>query len=131
MADGGTGAAHSRGQATPSPDAVLFASYGTSREDARATSIAPVAECLRAGFGCEEEASPEAGAVLGAARLHADAATPLFAEAYTSAKARRVLAGRGTPVPDVSEALHALARSGARRVLVQPGHLVLAPRSPG
>lgn len=83
-------------------DAVLFASYGTSREEARAASIELVARDLR-------EAYP---------------APAIFAEAYTSAKARRVLARRGTPVPDVSEALHDLARRGARRVLVQPGHLL-------
>lgn len=83
-------------------DAVLFASYGTSREEARAASIELVARDLR-------EAYP---------------APAIFAEAYTSAKARRVLARRGTPVPDVSEALHDLARHGARRVLVQPGHLL-------
>lgn len=110
MADERDGAARSEGLPTPSPDAVLFASYGTSRDDARAASIAPVATCLRSeSFGSVRDAS-------GTNRL--------FAEAYTSAKARRALERRGTPVPDVSEALHALARAGARTVLVQPGHLV-------
>lgn len=124
MPDRGVGAADSRGQATPSPDAVLFASYGTSREDARRASIEPVARRLREmAFGAETSGESLAGAIAGNSRA-GDSAGPLFAEAYTSAKARRVLAGRGTPVPDVSEALHELARAGARRVLVQPGHLV-------
>lgn len=84
-------------------DAVLFASYGTSRDDARAASIDCVAEALRRGLNVPSDA---------------------FFEAYTSAKARRVLARRGTPVADVSEALHQMARAGYRRVLVQPGHLL-------
>lgn len=110
MADERDGAARSEGLPTPSPDAVLFASYGTSRDDARAASIAPVATCLRSeSFGSARDTS-------GTNRL--------FAEAYTSVKARRALERRGTPMPNVSEALHALARAGARTVLVQPGHLV-------
>lgn len=84
-------------------DAVLFASYGTSRDDARAASIDCVAEALRCGLDVPSDA---------------------FFEAYTSAKARRVLARCGTPVADVSEALHQMARAGFRRVLVQPGHLL-------
>ena len=169
MTHRGEGAADSGGAATPPFDAVLFASYGTSREEACAASIAPVAACLREGLGCRTvcsvvagrlvipgeasaevanpagdagaevaapagEASAEAAApVAGDAGAEAAAPAagapgceprPLFLEAYTSAKARRVLDRRGTHVPDVSEALHALARAGARRVLVQPGHLV-------
>lgn len=107
-ADDGHDTREPTGDAAGTWDAVLFASYGTSREEARAASIAPVARTLRGGLGCDG-AAPDA---------------PIFMEAYTSAKARRVLARRGVQVPDVSEALHALARSGARRVLVQPGHLV-------
>ena len=129
MAERGAGTADSRGLAEPPLDAVLFASYGTSREDARAASIAPVAACLREGLRCaadlddpvctrpQRDHDPFGD---GYKRDH----LPVFAEAYTSAKARRALARRGVPVPDVSEALHELARAGARTVLVQPGHLV-------
>ena len=135
MTHRGEGAADSGGAATPPFDAVLFASYGTSREEARAASIAPVAACLREGLGCGAVCSVAAGRLVIPGDAGAEAAAPavgapgcelrpLFLEAYTSAKARRVLDRRGTHVPDVSEALHALARAGARRVLVQPGHLV-------
>lgn len=126
MADEGTGAASCGKAAAPSLDAVLFASYGTSREEARAASIAPVAETLREGLGCAVagEAADADDTGVAAARSANAIARPAFAEAYTSAKARRVLARRGVRVPDVSEALHELARAGARRVLVQPGHLV-------
>lgn len=126
MADEGTGAASCGKAAAPSLDAVLFASYGTSREEARAASIAPVAEMLREGLGCAAagEAADADDTGVAAARSANAIARPAFAEAYTSAKARRVLARRGVRVPDVSEALHELARAGARRVLVQPGHLV-------
>lgn len=135
MTHRGEGAADSGGAATPPFDAVLFASYGTSREEARAASIAPVAACLREGLGCGAVCSVVAGRLVPQGDAGAEVAAPaagapgceprpLFLEAYTSAKARRVLDRRGTHVPDVSEALHALARAGARRVLVQPGHLV-------
>lgn len=135
MTHRGEGAADSGGAATPPFDAVLFASYGTSREEARAASIAPVAACLREGLGCGAVCSVAAGRLVSRSDAGAEVAAPaagasgceprpLFLEAYTSAKARRVLDRRGTHVPDVSEALHALARAGARRVLVQPGHLV-------
>lgn len=112
---------------SPTYDAVLFASYGTSSDEARAASIDPVARFLRAGLGAGDAEAPDASDT----EVHdagepegSGAGTPAFVEAYTSAKARRVLARRGVVVPDVSEALHALARSGARRVLVVPGHLV-------
>lgn len=126
MADEGTGAASCGKAAAPSLDAVLFASYGTSREEARAASIAPVAATLCKGLGCaaagETADADDTGVAV--ARSANALARPAFAEAYTSAKARRVLARRGVRVPDVSEALHELARAGVRRVLVQPGHLV-------
>ncbi len=126
MADEGTGTASCGKAAAPSLDAVLFASYGTSREEARAASIAPVAATLCKGLGCAAagEAADADDTGVAAARSANAKARPAFAEAYTSAKARRVLARRGVRVPDVSEALHELARAGARRVLVQPGHLV-------
>lgn len=126
MADEGTGTASCGKAAAPSLDAVLFASYGTSREEARAASIAPVVETLREGLGCAAagEAADADDTGVAVARSANALARPAFAEAYTSAKARRVLARRGVRVPDVSEALHELARAGVRRVLVQPGHLV-------
>lgn len=126
MADEGTGTASCGKAAAPSLDAVLFASYGTSREEARAASIAPVAATLCKGLGCAAagEAADADDTGVAAARSANAIARPAFAEAYTSAKARRVLVRRGVRVPDVSEALHELARAGARRVLVQPGHLV-------
>ena len=136
MADNQVAGAASRAASAAPFDAVLFASYGTSREEARAASIAPLAAALKQGLTAERERAWAAWAASGDASVGAaertggvDVAAPapaplLFAEAYTSAKARRVLECRGTPVPDVSQALHELARAGARRVLVQPGHLV-------
>lgn len=83
------------------PDAVLFASYGTTRAGQREASIDPVARSVGEAFP---------GAAL--------------AQAYTSAKVRRALARRGEPVPGVADALRELARDGARSILVQPGHVV-------
>lgn len=83
------------------PDAVLFASYGTTREEQRVASLDTVAEALAAAFP---------GAHL--------------AQAYTSPKVRRVLERRGEPVPSVADALQQLIASGARNILVQPGHVV-------
>ncbi|WP_307740116.1 sirohydrochlorin cobaltochelatase [uncultured Parolsenella sp.] len=117
MTNEGHGAGRSEGSSV-SFDAVLFASYGTSRADARERGIEPVARELAEALGC---ARIPLG---GAPGSFSGAGAPIFVEAYTSAKARRVLARRGEAAPDVSAALHALARSGARNVLVQPGHLV-------
>ena len=83
------------------PDAVLFASYGTTREEQRAASLDTVAEALAEAFP---------GAQL--------------AQAYTSPKVRRVLERRGEPVPSVADALQQLIASGARNILVQSGHVV-------
>ena len=83
------------------PDAVIFASYGTTSEGQLAASIEPVAAALGAAFP----------------------GVPV-AHAYTSAKVRRVLDARGAHVPDVGEALGALVAEGARDVLVVPGHVV-------
>lgn len=122
---------HGAGVRAALPDAVLFASYGTSREDARAASIAHVADELARAFGAVPvEADVGApgmaeGRTCAIAQADADGCRPpIFAEAYTSAKARRVLDRRGEHVPDPAEALRALAAAGARSVLVQPGHLV-------
>ena len=120
MADEDQRRSHPEGSPAPF-DAVLFASYGTSRAEARERSIEPLAEALAKGLGCVR--APLGSAPFGSPEPSRQG-MPRLVEAYTSAKARRVLARRGVEVPDVSEALHALARSGARRVLVQPGHLV-------
>ena len=85
----------------PGPDVVLFASYGTTRGGQRSAALEPVADALAAAFPGVQAAW-----------------------AYTSAKVRRALAARGEPVPGVDAALAALAEAGARRVLVQPGHVV-------
>ena len=83
------------------PDAIVFASYGTTREDQRAGSLDSVAVALQAAF-------PGVRVVQG----------------YTSAKVLRALAARGEEAGSVADALAVLARDGARRVLVQPGHVV-------
>ena len=80
---------------------MLFASYGTTRSGQRSVALEPLAATLAAAFPGVQ-----------------------VAWAYTSAKVRRALAARGEPVPGVDAALAALAEAGARRVLVQPGHVV-------
>lgn len=85
----------------PSPDAVLFASYGTTHADQREASLMPVAAALH-------EAFPDA----------------IVAQGYTSAKVLRALRARGEAADDVDAALESLAAAGAREVLVQPGHVV-------
>ena len=82
-------------------DALLFASYGTTRAPARARGIDAVAARL-------------AGALPGVR----------VTQAFPSPKVRRVLAERGQEVPDVAGALSRLADAGVTRVAVQPGHLV-------
>lgn len=44
--------------------------------------------------------------------------------AFTSPTIRRILAGRGEPVPSLSEALEQLHGEGVNRVVVQPTHLL-------
>lgn len=80
---------------------ILFASFGTSHEDAQAS-------CLDAVAGALHEAEP-------GARLE---------QAYTSSIIRRVLRGRGHDVPDVRQALVRMAAEGVDDVTVQPGHLM-------
>lgn len=80
---------------------VVFASFGTTHDDARARCIDAVAAEVAAAFP-------------GAA----------FAQAYTSSIVRRTLARRGTEVPDVRLALCRMAAQGVRNVVVQPGHLM-------
>lgn len=89
---------------------VLFASFGTTHDDARVRCIDAVADELAAAFP---------GASL--------------AQAYTSSIVRRVLERRRAedlgavgrdPVLDVRGALADLAARGVRRVIVQPGHLM-------
>lgn len=81
--------------------AVVLASYGTTRDDARATCLDPVSDAL-------EQAFPGW----------------LVTRAYTSRKVRRALDARGEHVASVTEALHVLLALGVRRVVVQSGHVV-------
>lgn len=80
---------------------ILFACFGTTHDSARAQGIAPVAQALREAFPGDEVVT-----------------------AYTSSIVRKVLAGRGSLVPSVGEALEGLAARGVREVLVQPGHVL-------
>lgn len=84
-----------------SPDAVLFASYGTTIPSERDASIDPVAHALALAF-------PESRS----------------AQAYASGKVLRALFGTEDEMPGVAEALDRLSDAGARTVVVQPGHLV-------
>lgn len=81
--------------------ATLFASFGTSHEDAQASCLDSVADDL-------------------SARME----TTRVAQAYTSSIIRRVLARRGQQVPDVLHALAQLSCEGVTEVVVQPGHLM-------
>lgn len=89
---------------------VVFASYGTSSDEARRTSSDVVRDQVFAG-------------VSQAVRNHG-IEEPCMVEAWTSARARAALEARARHVPSPSEALRGLAQSGATQVLVQPGHLV-------
>ena len=80
---------------------IVFACFGTTHDSARAQGIAPVACALREAF-CGDE----------------------VVVAYTSGIVRKVLAGRGTVVPGVGEALGGLAARGVSEVLVQPGQVL-------
>ena len=82
-------------------DALLFASYGTTHDEARARGIDAVARELARSFPGLR-----------------------VTQAFTSPKVRRVLDARGDHVPDVAGALGELANAGVTRVVVQPGHLV-------
>ena len=80
--------------------ALVITSFGTSVPEARA-GITAVEEAL-------------ADAVPGC----------LWVRAFTSPTIRRILAGRGEAVPSLPEALADLRNKGARRVVVQPTHLL-------
>lgn len=80
---------------------ILFASFGTSHEDAQASCLDAVA----ADLGASE---PDA----------------LLSQAYTSSIIRRVLARRGMEVGDVRQALVQMAADGVDDVTIQPGHLM-------
>ncbi len=81
--------------------ALLVVSFGTSHEDTRQSTIGAVEQQLQGAFaGWQME------------------------RAYTSPPIRRILAGRGQPVPSPEEALDALAAQGVEQVLVQPTHLI-------
>lgn len=70
--------------------------------------------------------APEARAGLAALEKTLSEAAPGYVSvrAFTSAAIRRVLAERGESVPGPAEALEQLRRGGARRVVVQPAHLL-------
>lgn len=80
--------------------AAVIVSFGTSVEEARQRDIAPVEAALR---GCTGLPCPTA---------------------YTSPTIRKILAERGTIVPDLAGALEALAAEGVEAVAVQPTHLL-------
>jgi len=80
--------------------ALVMTSFGTSVPEARG-SIAAVERVL-------EEAACGYTAV----------------RAFTSPTIRRILAGRGEDVPSLTGALEQLCQAGARRVAVQPTHLL-------
>ena len=80
--------------------ALVITSFGTSVPEARA-GITAVEEAL-------------ADAVPGCP----------WVRAFTSPTIRRILAGRGEAVPSLPEALADLRNKGARRVVVQPTHLL-------
>lgn len=82
-------------------DAIVFASYGTTRDDARVSCVDPVAQQVYDAF-------PDWVSM----------------GAFTSAKVRRALDARGEHTPSVTEALHVLLALGVRRVVVQSGHVV-------
>lgn len=80
--------------------AVVMISFGTSVPQAR-VGIAAVEKTLESaavGYTC--------------------------VRAFTSSMIRRSLAGRGETVPSLTEALEQLCAAGARRVVVQPTHLL-------
>lgn len=70
--------------------------------------------------------APEALAGIAALENALSAAAPgcICARAFTSPAIRRVLAERGENVPSPAAALEQLRRAGARRVAVQPTHLI-------
>lgn len=80
--------------------ALVFASFGVSEEQARKASLEATAALLRASF-------PAFG---------------LF-QAYTSGFIRKRLQGQGIVIPDLFSLLQELAGQGYSRVLIQPSHL--------
>lgn len=80
---------------------VLFASFGTTHDDARERAIDAAADAV--------------------ARRFADAT---LHQAYTSGMIRRTLSKRGVEIPDVESALRSMADSGATEVLVSVGHVL-------
>lgn len=80
--------------------AIVITSFGTSVPEAR-VSITAVEEALKS-------AAPDCVCV----------------RAFTSSIIRRILAGRGENVPSVTQALERLCANGARKVVVQPTHLL-------
>lgn len=81
---------------------LLFASFGTSYDDARANNIDAVAAFLASKMPEYE-----------------------IAQAYTSNMVRGILSKRGIDVPDVRTALQQFADKGITEVFIQPGHLLL------
>ena len=80
---------------------ILFASFGSTYDGARARDIDGTARAVFAAF-------PGA----------------LQAQAYTSSVVRRRLAERGVEVPSAAQALERMADAGCTEVTVQPGHFL-------
>lgn len=80
---------------------ILFGSFGTTCDEARARQIDGVARALEAVF----------------------APAPVV-QCFTSDMVRGILHRRGVSALDVSEGLQRLAHQGVREVVVQPGHLL-------
>lgn len=80
---------------------ILFASFGTTHDNARQRDIEPSAQAVF-------EAFPDA----------------MHAQAFTSSIVRRRLAARGVEIPDTPTALERMADAGVTEVVIQPGHLL-------
>lgn len=80
---------------------ILFASFGTTYQEAREKHIDAVVEAIAKDLPGYE-----------------------IAQAYTSNMIRAALKKRDLIVPDAAQALEAMAESGVTEVIVQPGHLL-------
>ncbi len=80
---------------------ILFASFGTTHDDARTKAIDAVAEAVAGSLDCSA-----------------------VYQAYTSGMIRRALAKRGIEISDVSSALKAMSEAGVDEALVSVGHVL-------
>lgn len=87
-------------------EGLVIAGYGTSRDAARERDLDPLCRAVESAW---RAGHPDAGPCV---------------RAYTSVRARELLAARGTPVPDVAGALERLLAAGACRATVAVTHLV-------